>query len=207
MEKREDVLFLEIVQNSDTLHYVSSTHVSTWKGHLQSSTCIAEFWPHSHHPFPALVLPSWGLRTGGEENIHRTVQAYLDVIWRVKEMAWEKVWKHSNIVDWPRKAKRKDIRRVHVKCLLKALKIVIFNPEILLLRSFPRKHVQKDYIKGCSLQHNSITVRKLEGKKLWSNNIMQIKWTMVQPYGGMQCSHSKLWLLRVLKTWENICNV
>ena len=158
-------------------------------------------------PLPSPGITQLGAQDWGRGNIHRTVQAYLDVIWRVKEMAWEKVWKHSNIVDWPRKAKRKDIRRVHVKCLLKALKIVIFNPEILLLRSFPRKHVQKDYIKGCSLQHNSITVRKLEGKKLWSNNIMQIKWTMVQPYGGMQCSHSKLWLLRVLKTWENICNV
>lgn len=146
VEKKEGILFLEIVQNSDTLHCVSSTQVSTWRRHLPSSTWIAEFWPHSHHPFPALVLPSCRLRTGGEENIHRTVQAYLDVIWRVKEMAWEKVWKHSNIVDWPRKAKQKDIRRLHGKCLLKALKIVIFNPEILLLGSFPRKHVQKKCI-------------------------------------------------------------
>lgn len=56
--------------------------VSTWRGHLQSSTWITKFWPHSHHPFPVLVLPSWVLRTWGEENIHRTVQAYLEVIWR-----------------------------------------------------------------------------------------------------------------------------
>ena len=98
-------------------------------------------------PLPSPGITQLGAQDSGRVKHPQNIQAYLDVIWHGKEMAWEKVWKHPNVVDWPRKAKQKDIRRLHGKCLLRALKIVIFNPEILLLGSFPRKHVRKNVYK------------------------------------------------------------
>lgn len=132
-----------MVMKRGTLDCVSSAEVKK-KGALQTSTWNTGFWPHT------LLLPLPGLGdcpargpVPGERNHAQKAQAHLDLIRWIKEMSREKVWKHSNIVDWQKEAKQKDVRRAGGKCLLKASKMFIFNPEFS-WEVFLRKHIQKD---------------------------------------------------------------
>lgn len=100
-EKEEDVYILEMVMKSGALACVASTQVKR-KGELQTSTWNTEFWPDS---LPctlsqALVTtqPGGPVPSERKPSTERD-QAYLDFIWCIKEVAREKVWKHSDIVD------------------------------------------------------------------------------------------------------------